>query len=95
MNKVEFTPGPWVPDGEFVIATEYDFPLIDQMIYECSQFGGHLICQELSEPNARLIAAAPEMFDFLQMVVDNPAFANEALREKARELINKITNKNE
>jgi hypothetical protein len=49
--------------------------------------------KQLTEYQAKL-AAAPEMFDFLQMVVDNPAFANEALREKAGELINKITNNN-
>jgi hypothetical protein len=46
--------------------------------------------KQLTEYQAKL-NAAPEMFDFLQMVVDNPAFANEALREKAGELINKIT----
>ena len=50
--------------------------------------------KQLTEYQAKL-NAAPEMFDFLQMVVDNPAFANEALREKAGELINKITNNNE
>ena len=89
MNKAEFTPGNW--EIKRMYSNSLDVKSDGTGI--CFVFSQDDESTKLA--NARLIAAAPEMFDFLQIIVDNPAFANEALREKAGELINKITNNNE
>lgn len=74
MTTPKFTPGPWAldgdnihcsiigPDGEFVVAGECDGWMVP---FECRDEG---------MANARLIAAAPEMYEALCMVAaDNTA----------------------
>lgn len=100
---MKHTKGQWKADGEFVIAPEAEFDNEDQMMYECSQFGGKLIAQGLSDSDARLIAAAPEMYDLLEGIarvirsVDNdPNYSLPShiagIAPKIEELLCKITN---
>lgn len=59
---MSYTPGTWrVGAGSFVIA---DSPApgisgADDVAY----YGGHLICESVNQPNALLIAAAPDLLD--------------------------------
>ena len=95
----EFTKGKWTADdmGEYVFAHGYDMMI-------CQMRGwGYLKAQGLSDyeaievqkANARLIAAAPEMFELLKVCAktETPstyiqAFLN--LKDKARELLERI-----
>lgn len=62
-----YTAGPWrVGSGSFVIA---DNPApgmrgSDDVEY----YGGHLICESVSQANANLIATAPEMRELLETI---------------------------
>lgn len=74
MSEAKFTKGVWsVGRRGSVISTESDGITInggtgaDADIY----YGGNLICESVSDNNATLIAAAPELYDALNDVVDS------------------------
>lgn len=67
----EFTPGPWDYDAE-------DFEIYALETFETL---------ELTEPNARLMAAAPDLLEALKCLVDGRAGA----RDKAKAAISKAT----
>jgi len=66
--SAKHTPGPWkIGKGSFVIA-DSPAPGIrgsDMIEY----YGGHLICESVSEENAYLIAAAPDLLESLEGIV--------------------------
>ena len=72
-TEQKHTPGPWrVGDGSFVIGN-HPAPGITGSD-DVHHYGGHLICESVSQANARLIAAAPELLEAakqaLQVFVD-------------------------
>jgi hypothetical protein len=81
-----FRKGPWEIDHEENNQVIISAPDIEWAIASC-------YCDPVSEEtraNARLIAAAPEMYGILKAIVEdeNPPLA--MIREKAGELLNKI-----
>jgi hypothetical protein len=65
-----FTPGPWrLGKAGGVVA---DVPIeggprgSDDVAY----YGGHLICESTTPANARLIIAAPKMYDLLRRLIE-------------------------
>lgn len=67
------TPGPWKADG--TVAYGYDIHTADGRIWVAEVKGGHggqewLPTDEEAAANAQLIAAAPEMYQALALVLD-------------------------
>jgi hypothetical protein len=65
----EHTPGPWRIGRGTSIVADAPAPGIggsDEVEY----YGGHLICESVNEPNARLIAAAPDLLLACQAAYD-------------------------
>ena len=63
--NTEHTPGPWhVGNGSFVIS-DYPAPGIIGSD-DVHHYGGHLICESVSQANACLIAAAPDLLAALK-----------------------------
>lgn len=97
MNKEkQFTPGPWRRDNEFPL---HIFEAQAQSDAICELYDMKRDAE--TEANARLIAAAPEMYGLLSDFVeardnagDESEHAFEAIRitEKARNLLQKINN---
>lgn len=96
-TKTKHTPGPWhvVKSGKEIcvmpLAVAEDFLPICDMQAD----GGYELDNEeraLAEANARLIAASPEMYDFIKQVANVLHFRNcsEEIIEEANELIARI-----
>jgi len=65
--STKHTPGPWkVGKGSFVIADSPAPGIHGSNMIE--HYGGHLICESVSEANARLIAAAPDLLQALECI---------------------------
>lgn len=79
--NTEHTPGPWrIGNGSFIIS-DHPAPGItgsDDVQY----YGGHLICESVSQANARLIAAAPDLLEALKVLL----FAFEELAKAIKPL---------
>jgi len=80
----EFTPGPWkvgrvgavvseVPENS---TTERPSALTPDDPYGLEYYGGYLICESVTAPNAKLIAAAPDLYAACKLALD---WAGEAL----------------
>jgi len=94
--KTGFTPGPWK-----TIKDSIGFSVADYIEAPCEYEDGRVMHVRLgekeyawstkeSEANARLIAAAPEMFQaFVDLYFEDPLFT----LEKVRKLIEKVTGK--
>jgi hypothetical protein len=86
MNK-KFTPGPWKVGGPFSDNSAFeitrDFDGYEWIAYVHQQFNG----RENGEANARLIAAAPEMFELLEEIADRGIIHI----DKIKSLLTKIT----
>lgn len=86
------TPGPWLRDGRFVYALNEHG--INAMSLSLPPGIGHYDDKETQEANARLIAAAPELLEALQHLLE---FADQTGRgcssqeEAARAAIAKAT----
>lgn len=67
-TEQKHTPGPWrVGDGSFVIGN-HPAPGITGSD-DVHHYGGHLICESVSQANARLIAAAPDLLEALKDIL--------------------------
>jgi hypothetical protein len=76
--NTEHTPGPWrVGNGSFVIS-DHPAPGITGSD-DVHHYGGHLICESVSQANARLIAAAPDLLEALKILSDYPISGGYAL----------------
>lgn len=66
------TPGPWrVGHSYGAVVTDVDSPGVWCDEENRRGYGGNLVCESVrSEANARLIAAAPDLFEALEMVRD-------------------------
>jgi len=63
--STKHTPRPWkVGKGSFVIADSPAPGIHGSNMIE--HYGGHLICESVSEANAHLIAAAPDLLEALE-----------------------------
>lgn len=97
----EFTKGEWVADdmGEYVFAHEFDM-MICQMrgwAYLKAQGLSSDEAIDVQKANARLIAAAPEMYELLTSFVHQgtyDSFITAILRNKAYELLARIDGNN-
>ena len=91
MNKIKekhatFTPGPWVAMGKAVY-TESDNPAREIL------WGGHntrSASDEEKKANARLIAAAPAMYEVLQELAESMELAKNYGYEKEHAMIQEI-----
>ena len=89
-KNATFTPGPWVAMGKAVY-TESDNPTREIL------WGGHNTRSALDEEkkaNARLIAAAPEMYEVLSELLDtlemSKSYGFDEKHEKLREVLAKV-----
>lgn len=85
MSAMKHTPGPWrVESGPYYRAIRVD----GEVIADMRQIG-----RSFNESNAQLIAAAPELLEALELLVDNPyregTESDERLRRIARAAIAK------
>lgn len=85
MSKTKFTPGPWKV-GTYE-DTGYSIDATHELNYIAQVHGGYEPTDECYA-NAKLIAAAPEMYDYLQ----NIANGNYPDLDILQSLLNKITN---
>lgn len=88
------TPGPWIWGDDYhgLYGAGPDNAVLEHYYYE----GMHLGHGAKREPNAALIAAAPDLLRKLQEVIDSDEmehYANSAMVREARELIDKATGK--
>lgn len=81
-----FTPGPWMAKGDYTIADATtiianpdgdlpDGPFTYDFICTCEDEYGER--NEKAQANARLIAAAPELYEALQLLLETEDFGNE------------------
>jgi hypothetical protein len=85
-KRATFTPGPWVAMGKAVY-TESDNPTREIL------WGGHntrSASDEEKKANARLIAAAPEMYEVLQELADSMELAKNYGYEKEHAMIQEV-----
>jgi hypothetical protein len=85
-KRATFTPGPWVAIGKAVY-TESDNPTREIL------WGGHntrSASDEEKKANARLIAAAPEMYEVLQELADSMELAKNYGYEKEHAMIQEV-----
>lgn len=60
-----FTPGPWRIGENASVITDQQVGLELPGPETVFHYGGGLICETITPANARLVAAAPEMYDLL------------------------------
>jgi hypothetical protein len=90
-KRATFTPGPWVAMGKAVY-TESDNPTREIL------WGGHntrSASDEEKRANARLIAAAPAMYETMKAILavvndPGPIFPGTAIGDKLREVLAKV-----
>lgn len=74
MSEAKFTKGVWSAGRKgSVVSTESNGITINGAVGEdaVSCYGGNLICESVSENNAHLIAAAPDMYRLLERLTDH------------------------
>jgi hypothetical protein len=90
MNK-QFTPGKWKVGGPFADNSAFEitreFDGYEWVASVHQQFNG----RENGEANARLIAAAPEMFELLERRLEHPYEDTEKWFKQVENLLTKIT----
>lgn len=93
----KFTPGPWAVNDEEVPPIVYSTETLDMVACQSSD-DAYADCwhkEEWGKYNARLIAAAPEMYDALTALLDaldaNGSCQYERLREEGRAALAKAT----
>ena len=85
------TPGPWQIGKNFgSVVCDTPVPGI-RGSDDTEYYGGHLIAESVTEANARLIAAAPELLEALQDMVSDHASLSAATLAFARAAIAKAT----
>ncbi len=93
MKKQQHTPGPWrvTYDGTAYFVQEH----LKIEVLSVDEHGNPCKWSKEREGNARLIAAAPELLEALELLVDNPyregTESDERLRRIARAAIAKAT----
>lgn len=69
MTETKFTPGPWKCDGEE--SAYYDLPTLNILDKDGDIVAGAVdYIDESGLPNAHLIAAAPDLYEVLQRMVN-------------------------
>jgi hypothetical protein len=99
----KFTKGPWKTDGHHEVVTDYEPDYQRTSGFGC---GNDFICalndgeyhdyidgKGEAEANANLIAAAPDMYELILEIVDKVGIYDEALSQKANNVITKATGK--
>ena len=94
MTKPKFTPGPWKVNGDAEEIKSHDDSKI--ALLHPGPYAGPYVLRDWSEnkANARLIAAAPEMYELLSRVIKN-AYGEidwQGFLIDANDLIQKINN---
>lgn len=67
MSKTKFTPGPWEAQGLYIMFTNADTKQFD-WVAKVERFADKYKHEEAA--NAALIAAAPELYEALESIVD-------------------------
>lgn len=90
MSKVKFTPGPWtVENNEDKSLADILLNIENEDVLVAGIYSGDAIVTEEDKATARLVAAAPEMYELLEAVLEeNPPL--EMIRQRAFELKKKI-----
>lgn len=82
MKEFQGTPGPWMDEGVYIGSVHWPF-----QVAEVAKFFGHEV---LDECNAKLIAAAPELLEALQFIInDCSRMIPKCAEDKAIAAINK------
>lgn len=83
-----YTPGPWTNDNGLVCGrdSKLDAPSFD--IFDAAEWNGDEV---EGHANARLIAASPEMFDFIHgLATDRHDRVSPGLKARASQLVAKV-----
>lgn len=72
MSETKYTPGPWFEHREGFSAVYVEARIGGGMIQEVAVCGPTEAGQEQQAANANMIAAAPELLEALELLVDNP-----------------------
>lgn len=91
MTVRKYTPGPWTIAETVKTARIDGARLIRPVDHKNYEYGATAILST-SEADARLIAAAPELLEALQAMLDDQRDASLPVLEKARAAIAKATN---
>lgn len=68
MSEKRFTPGPWRLGRVGSVVS--DSPVEGMGGSDAIEYyGGHCVCESVVEPNAHLIAAAPDLYDALRSLL--------------------------
>lgn len=86
MTETRFTPGPWKVEGTFVYALDVPLPnlqgktvheKLNRMSASVSMYSHQTHCEDgEAEANAHLIAAAPELYSLLQLMLTHGEHCN-------------------
>lgn len=92
MNAAKHTPGPWRVGRRGSVVADVAVPEMngsDAVDY----YGGHMVAESVVDKNAPVIAAAPELLQLVQELIDmeGPQPGTAAWADKARALVAKVT----
>lgn len=91
-NETKFTPGPWFTKREGWSTVYVEARIDGGMIQEVAACGPTDAGQDQQQANARLIAAAPDLYEALESLVDevtNHGEADGAILDSARAALTK------
>lgn len=93
MEELKFTPGPWFEHREGFSTVYVESKLRDGVIQEVAACGPTEAGSEQQLANAKLIAAAPELLEALQLIMDGDFYMPKESADAARLAITKALGK--
>lgn len=82
--KIEHTPGPWQVEREYVFAVQTNGQEITIAVISGVEHAGHV-----SEANANLISAAPDMLSFIETVAQGH-LTHQGMVDSAKRFIERL-----
>lgn len=82
-EEIKHTDGPWrIGQNRSSVVSDNPSPGVNGSD-DVEYYGGHLICESVSKPNAKLIAAAPDFLKALQDIAKHQSQAMKSLPNMA------------
>ncbi len=96
MSKTTFTPGPWIIElpkhnkGSFAKISAQRWSKFASVVVKTTLGDGVYVKDDAGEANARLIAAAPEMYELLRQILEGNSTNFEFAKQSIQSLLNSI-----
>ena len=88
------TPGPWkIGEGSYIITDNPTPNIVGTIEGSLEYYGGYIICESVALANTKLIAAAPDLYDVLNDILQYRAALEEFCPievEKALKVLAKV-----